>query len=304
MKYTKPPLPFAEQATLLLNRGLEGIEHTALTSFLTNVNYYRFSAYFFPFKDYANHENFKPGTTFETVYRRYIFDRELRLLLMREIEVIEVAILRTQMVEQFTLLHGPFGYVDKLCYSPAFEEEKYDILIEDIKGAVIRSKEQFVKHYHDCYREETFLPLWMTAELLSYGSLYTIFHNLNTEEMKSLANKFGVFSNVLDSWLHTLNYIRNACAHHSRIWNRKLPIEPLLPDKKHKPDWYSPVNFKNTRVFCIFVIMQYLLNYIEPGNQRFMNNFQQLLKNYPDVPHGSMGIPENWEACPVLGLPV
>jgi abortive infection bacteriophage resistance protein len=28
----------------------------------------------------------------------------------------------------------------------------------------------------------------------------------------------------LASWLHTLTFIRNCCAHHSRLWNRELSI--------------------------------------------------------------------------------
>jgi abortive infection bacteriophage resistance protein len=299
MKYTKPSLTFAEQADLLLNRGLEGIDRDSLIAFLSRVNYYRLSAYFFPFKDYKNDERFEPNTTFEKIWRRYLFDQELRHRLVVEIETIEIAILRTQMVEQFTVLHGPFGYVDIACYAPTFYEANFEKLLDDIDDAVSRSKEQFVEHYQTVYTEETDLPLWMTAELLSFGSLYTIFHNLNVDEKKSLASRYQLFSPVLDTWLHTLNYVRNACAHHCRLWNRKLPIEPELPSQKHKPEWYIPVRIKNTRIFCVMTIIQYLLGYIEPGSDRFRTSIQQLLAEYPDIPLGGMGIPENWSECPI-----
>ncbi len=39
---------------------------------------------------------------------------------------------------------------------------------------------------------------------------------------------FGIDEKILSSWIYTLVYIRNLCAHHSRIWNRTL-APYLLP---------------------------------------------------------------------------
>src|SRR4030066_957983 len=111
MRYTKPALSFEQQAKLLLDRGLIAPNKEVLVKRLSTVNYYRLSAYWYIFKKtdpVSGNEYFAPGTTFEMIWRRYTFDRELRLLVMRAIEHVEVAILRTQLVEYFTLLHGPF----------------------------------------------------------------------------------------------------------------------------------------------------------------------------------------------------
>lgn len=85
MKYTKPALSFEQQAQRLIDRGLVIQEKTELIRQLSGVNYYRLSAYWYPFKqiDPTNgEERFSPNTTFETIWRRYIFDRQLRLLIM------------------------------------------------------------------------------------------------------------------------------------------------------------------------------------------------------------------------------
>ena len=66
MKYDKPPLSFEEQAALLIKRGLIA-DKSLLVSRLKNVNYYRLSGYLYPYRQ-AN-DNFKPGTTFEQVWR-------------------------------------------------------------------------------------------------------------------------------------------------------------------------------------------------------------------------------------------
>ena len=40
---------------------------------------------------------------------------------------------------------------------------------------------------------------------------------------------FGIDEKILSSWIHTLVYIRNLCAHHSRIWNRTLAPYTYCP---------------------------------------------------------------------------
>ena len=112
MKYTKPALTFEQQAQRLLDRGLIA-DKKLLVERLSAVNYYRLSAYWYNFKRIdpaTNTEGFAQNTSLEMIWRRYSFDRELRRLITEALEHIEVAILRTQLVAQFTLAHGPFGY--------------------------------------------------------------------------------------------------------------------------------------------------------------------------------------------------
>lgn len=100
--YTKPALTIAQQVALLQSRGMV-ISHTATTEhYLSQINYYRLCAYWLPFEsDHVTH-TFKQGTSFEQVLDLYIFDRELRLLVLDAIERIEIAI-RTQLSYQLAL---------------------------------------------------------------------------------------------------------------------------------------------------------------------------------------------------------
>jgi abortive infection bacteriophage resistance protein len=50
MKYTKSALSFEKQAQLLIDRGLIVREKAELVRHLSIVNYYRLSAYWYPFK--------------------------------------------------------------------------------------------------------------------------------------------------------------------------------------------------------------------------------------------------------------
>jgi abortive infection bacteriophage resistance protein len=306
VKYPKPPLSFEQQAQRLLDRGLIVPNKSVLIKRLSEVNYYRLSAYWYTFKQVdskSGDERFAPGTTFDVIWRRYTFDRELRLLIMDAVEHVEIAILRTQMVEQFTLLHGPFGYTDIKNFSPKFGANEHNRLLAELDEAVNRSKEEFVERFQRKYTSEPRLPLWMAAEVMTFGQLFTMFRNLNRAEQQKLAQRYDLYPPVLISWLHTLNFIRNACAHHARLWNREIPIRPFLPDVRHHPEWYSPVKFDNLRLFAVLTLLRYLLARIDPAND-WQDRLERLLAQYPEIPLAWMGFPKNWRACPVWQAPI
>jgi abortive infection bacteriophage resistance protein len=301
MRYSKPALNFRQQAQRLLERGLVAPDIEQLTEQLSIVNYYRLSAYWNPFKQIdpnTGKERFAPNTTFETIWRRYTFDRQLRLLVMETIELVEVAILRTRMVEQFTLLHGPFGYCDPLNFNPTFDPDLYNRMLSELNDAVRRSKEEFVGRFQRKYTGEKHLPLWMAVEVMTFGQLYTFFHHMHHTEQQKLALQFNLYPKVLNSWLHTLNFIRNACAHHARLWNREIPIRPLVPKIQRNPEWHDPVSFDNRRVFMVLTLLIYLLGTIDPRSD-WQARLEELLNVYPEIPLRMMGFPENWHDCPI-----
>lgn len=195
------------------------------------------------------------------------------------------------MVEQFTLLHGPLGYCKPSNFNPRLDHAR---LMSEIDIAVGRSKEEFVQRFRRKYTNEPRLPLWMAAEVMTFGQLFTFFRFLHRIEKKQLAQTFDLYPPVLESWLHTLNFTRNACAHHARLWNRAIPIRPKLPKSHHHPGWHNPVKINNQRVFAIMTILKYLLSYIAPQTdwgERLLN----LLYEYDEIPIRQMGFPEKWQ---------
>lgn len=296
MHYTKSPLTFTQQAQRLIDRGMIVSDHNLLIERLSAVSYYRLSAYWHPFKQAD--DRFQPGTTFEMIWRRYTFDRQLRLLLIDAVERIEVTILRTLMVEQFSLKHGAFGYVDIANFSPEFKPQDHARLVSEIQTAKTQSKEVFVAHFSLKYTSEPYLPLWMAAEIMSFGQLFTFFRYLDRSEKQTIARRLNLFPPVLESWLHTLLYIRNLCAHHARLWNRELAIRPKIPDKRHLPDWHRPTPVDNTRIFSVLTLARFLLREIAPQSE-WSNRLFALLGKYSDIPLNAMGFPPGWQASPI-----
>jgi abortive infection bacteriophage resistance protein len=297
MRYTKPALGFEQQAELLIKRGLIVDKKEDLIDFLSRVNYYRLSGYSYTFKVIDpddGKEAFIKGTTFEVIKNRYEFDRRLRILLMTAIERIEVAILRTRFVECHALKYGPFGYSEQRNYDPHFSTADFIKLLSDIQQDETRSNEEFIKRYRSKYSEEKYLPLWMAVEVMSFGQIFTLYRKSDNSIKKTISKQFGLFPPVMDSWLHTFNYVRNACAHHVRLWNRPLPIAPKLPDKKHDPSWYSPTPISNTHIFGVLSLVHYLIGEIDPSIN-WKASVHNLFSDFPDIPRNMMGFAEDWE---------
>lgn len=95
MQYNKTPLTFSQQIDLWGKRGHIIPDRYKAEFYFRNISYYRLSAYALAFQKLK--DKFNEGTTFDDVLYLYIFDRELRLVVMDAIERIEVAII-TQII--------------------------------------------------------------------------------------------------------------------------------------------------------------------------------------------------------------
>jgi abortive infection bacteriophage resistance protein len=296
MKFTKPPLTLEQQADLLLSRGMVGDRHL-MVSRLRVVNYYRLSAYWYPFRN--PDDTLKPGTTFDDIWQRYVFDRRLRLLAMDAIERIEVA-LRTQLAYHHAHHHStPFAYASDSTALPNLSADQRARFLEQIQEETQHSKETFVNHFRNKYgADHTYLPVWMACEIMTFGCLLTFYRGSHHTIQRAIGAVVGVHDVVLSSWLLALNTIRNICAHHGRLWNRELGVKPKLPEPRRNPQWHAPVVVGNDRIFGILTICKHCLDRIAPQSH-WGDRVRELLEEFPKIPRLNMGIPNNWQACPI-----
>jgi abortive infection bacteriophage resistance protein len=160
------------------------------------------------------------------------------------------------------------------------------------KAKTARTPETFIKHYINNYHKPANPPSWMCFELLTIGELSHIYRGLkNNADKKRIADFFEVHPTVFTSWLHTLTYVRNICAHHSRLWNRDLALEPekLL---KPKGNWISKPFENNKRVFYFLCLLRYMLLRANPGNS-MKQKVENLFDKYPTIPIKFLGIPSD-----------
>jgi len=291
VKYAKPPLTIDDQVDLLSKRGMQG-DRELMTQRLKTVNYYRLSGYWYTFRKPDG--TFKPGTSFEQVWNTYVFDRHLRLLVMDAIERIEVAV-RSLMAYHHAHEHGAFAYAEDPTSLPKLDFDERAEFLQRLSDETDRCRERFVQHFRSKYGDcHPHLPVWMMAEVMTFGTLLTFFRGSPHRVQQDVASEFCMPAKVFGSWLLTLNMVRNICAHHGRLWNRELGLKPLIPRPDKYPEWHEPVAVRNNRVFCVLAICQYCLHKLDSASD-WAQELLRLLDAYSGIPLGAMGLPVDWQ---------
>lgn len=104
----------------------------------------------------------------------------------------------------------------------------------------------------------------------------------DTDEKKAIAGSFSVVVNIFESWLLSLNYVRNCCAYHLRLWNRKLPIRPIVPRRKNNRFLKEISESTDQQMYGMLSCILFLLNTINPQSD-FKQNLKGLFKDHPTL---------------------
>ena len=290
--FTKPATTFAQQVSLLQQRGMAIPDPARAEFYLQQLNYYRLGAYSLPFE--ANHvtHHFRAGTCFEDVVNLYTFDRELRLLVLDAIERIEVSV-RTQWAYHLAHLHCPHAHLDSAL---ALKVNHWQGNLHKLTEEVNRSDEVFIQHLRNTY-SEALPPLWAVCEVMSLGLLSRWYNNLKPMATRRvIAAHYGVDEQALESWLRHLSLVRNTCAHHSRLWNRDFTITPTRP--RNKPaglavQWQP----QSRKLYNTLVILLYLMDKISPDHH-WRQRLLDLITRH-SIAVAAMDFPAQWQALPI-----
>jgi abortive infection bacteriophage resistance protein len=292
--YKKEHKTFEEQLKLLKEKGLIVIDEEYALTKLKQINYYRLSAYFLPFQcrkdDLKNLDNFLPDICFKDIIQLYNFDSELRKIIFEATESIEVYF-RTQIAYYHSSSFGAFGYLD-IANLRSNLNQKFDELQQDILKEKIRSKEVFIKHFKKKYNSSD-LPVWSVVEIISFGSLSKFFMLLQEREQNNSIKEMDRINKVVFfKWFKALSSVRNACAHHSRLWNRTLGISFEVPRKNL---YFKGMENSKNKIFFALSVIKFILTSIGDGEERFENKIRALLSGYPNIDLNAMGFPGDWK---------
>lgn len=308
-EYTKPPLTYQEQIDLLKSRGLLIPDESRAIRLLSNISYYRLSAYMLPckeIKDDCYTDQFIEGKTWDDVYNLYLFDRKLRLLVFDVIERLEISI-RTQIIYQLSHKYGSHWQDNSSIFKIIHKKDRdgNDIYIDVYKEINKHIKEQldnnksevFLKHYRTTYDKPPTPPSWMSVEIMYFNHLSKICSGLKQrKDITGISYFYCMPPDIFCSWLHTINYVRNLCAHHARLWNRDFNIVPDRLDFSKQLVWLeNPQKEKRKKIYYFFCMLNYLLQTVNPTSN-FKDKLYDLLDEYKDfVSLQQMGFPENWQ---------
>ena len=165
-------------------------------------------------------------------------------------------------------------------------------------------KENFLRHYLSKYDSPKLPPSWMMIEMLTWGELSHLYVGLKSNQAKKqIAQNLGLHAEVLESWLKSLNDVRNLCAHHSRLWNKEHGRSIKIPTSNAIQWLQQPIILSNTairyekRTYMLLVAIQTLLYKISP-NSTWAKRLKDLIEQYPSLSKANMGMPELWHQDP------
>src|SRR5699024_4165774 len=96
-----------------------------------------------------------------------------------------------------------------------------------------------------------------------------LYSGMREQEQDAISAKYGIRNGrIFASWLRSLSYLRNVCAHHSRLWNRNIIDQPKLPSAADI-GWVSPfMEDANLRARCFLLlrIARHLLQVVNPNS--------------------------------------
>ena len=290
--YIKKALSVEEQIELLESRGVIIDNHSEAKLFLTFINYYRFSAYTLNFEtpssDGVRTHKFLPEVNFTEIRELYEFDHELRLHFIKALESIEIAF-KTVLCSYMALKYGPHWHENSDLF---FDIKQHTDFLRTLKYEISRKTktEAFIKHYSDKYSTPERPPAWMIIEIISIGATSKLFDNLKfRKDQKRISKYFKIHPDVCGSWMHSLTTLRNICAHHSRLWNRRFPFTPAIPNAL-KPEWSNTDKLYD----YIWIIKELLL--VIHQDSAWLDTLKYLFRERKTINNLKMGFSDAWES--------
>jgi len=161
-----------------------------------------------------------------------------------------------------------------------------------------------VRHYRHTYTQYPDLPVWMAAEVMSFGALSRMYSGMLRTDQKRVAYRYGQQPAWFGSWLHHLVYVRNICAHHARLWDRNWAVKPSLPAGKV---WRPPHLMGNDRLLVTLLILRALLRRCPAAasaTRAWQGRVEEHLLRLPVATAASgMGLASGWMDHPVWSAP-
>lgn len=283
LKPCKPWKSYQQQIQLLESRGMCFEDKKSAEHIISQINYYRLSGYWYPFRQTDNagqrQDKFIRDTNFQDVLNLYNFDKHLRLLVLQALESIEMSV-RTQIAHLMGRT-SPIAHLNPKSFDKSFTQYKdkkgktsYDRWKEKFDQQIERAKKNpAIIHHATNYQA---IPIWVAIDHLDFGAVSVLYTGLPNKQRTLIAQSYQVRNaDVFASWLRSLNYIRNICAHHSRLWNVNIDV---IGKKDHQIKGLN--NLDNKRLFFYLIVIDHLLNIISKDTF-WRENIKDLLLSFP-----------------------
>ena len=285
---------FNQQLKILRNRGVVVPTNGKPKRFLEQENYYNvINGYkdLFLVKDSNNlpvePELYQEGTHFNELKALFLFDRELRILLLKYLLIFENSIKTTVAYEFSKKYPRKNAYLDIANFvdnDPKKVLQQISILTKTIHDKVDRTGA--IKHYIEEHGE---VPLWVLVNFLTMGNIAN-FYNILTDSTKNIIakfytdkyrtqnkdNTFRLSSTDLSACLKVANLVRNICAHDERLYNVNLRNVRISQIANH----FGIRRYDNKRFIVLILFLKIVLD--KKDFQRLYKALRNLFNQYAD----------------------
>ncbi|MFD8769522.1 MULTISPECIES: Abi family protein [Microbacterium] len=274
----------------------------------------------------------RPGTTLAHVCSVYDFDRELRASLFDALEAVEVAlrfqvghtlgrrdvfahrqptaldpgfVLAPAQAESGETTHSGVGAQGDAKTDPVEQvpsKTRHQEWLERFDDQERRSQEAFATHFRSKYGPH--LPVWVATEVMSFGTLAQLYGGAAQDDRERIAASLDLIgkdgkgdATLLSNWLNHIRYIRNLCAHHSRMWNRSFDVE--LASAAHIPDLAHLASKSQRRLYGTISVLTFLLARVAPAAD-WRTRIQPFIQSRTDklgLDLDALGFPPGWETA-------
>lgn len=301
MRFEKPATTLEEQIALLKDRGMKISCDELAHRWLATVGYYRLSAYWLPFEEapaagQTRSKNFRADTAIEDIIDIYTFDRKLRLLVTEAIERIEISV-RSRWTNRLSLKYGAHAHMRPELFASGYIHARMIAALSDRAG---ESREVFIEHYKEKYKEPYLPPLWAVTELMTFGELLKWLDATKDASLRGdVAKDIGLpTQETLSGTLQLLSYIRNICAHHGRLWNRRtVKRAPNIKKFRENLAWDEEATDDqrqlSNKIYNPLTILVLLMRHQAPDTS-FPRRLCALVETRNNEQRRAMGFPEDW----------
>ncbi|RYI35372.1 MAG: Abi family protein [Acetobacteraceae bacterium] len=216
--FNKPHTSPADRVRHLTDKGLVVRRPNVAARKFEAIGYERLRIYFLSRRDQPN-KMFRPGTTYNDILQLYECDARLRELTFKAVGRFELAF-RNLIAEALINRYGSHPYFERAAFASAKDHNQaVSQLIKTFDG----SKDERARHYRQTYDKPALPPIWTLKEFLTFGGAARLYAALDGPVRQDVAKACGVPRlPVFDNWVTCFVDLRNCCAHHDRLFNRRF----------------------------------------------------------------------------------
>lgn len=302
----KPFKTYSQLVTIVESRGMLIEDSNRAERKLAQVGYYRLSGFSYPCRDFDRDSTgqvkicpkrktplrlntFLPDTSFDKVFDLYLFDKQLRQIIIDAIERVEIC-LRSIIAHELSH-NDPLAYEDAKFINPKWTQTFYPRPGQQ-RNSWLEWQSRHIRKINES-REECILwhtkrgcpiPFWVVIEAWDFGTMSKYFEMLAGRYQNRIAAKFECSNpQEMIGWLKELNTLRNRCAHHSRVWNQKTSNTLTVTSVPRLQNLNLSENARS-RLFGQIAVLWHLVNIIGPSSQ-WIQDVAKIIDSKPELPN-------------------